>query len=53
MNPVKVEEFERAMQRLRLELRDKGSYDANILRLLRRARCNADSSRWECASPVE
>lgn len=53
MNPEKVEEFERAMQRLRLELRDTGSYDANVLRLLRLARCNADSSRWECASPVE
>ncbi|MFT5681856.1 MAG: hypothetical protein ACI8RZ_002774 [Myxococcota bacterium] len=53
MAPDQVEEFERAMQRLRLELRDKGSYDADVLRLLRLARCNADSSRWECASPVE
>ncbi len=53
MEASKVEEFERAMQRLRLELRDKGSYDSDVLRLLRLARCNADSSRWECASPVE
>ena len=53
MDPAKVEEFERAMQELRLQLRDKGSYDANVLRLLRLARCNADSSRWECTNPVE
>ena len=53
MEPAKVTEFEQTMQRLRLELRDKGSYDANVLRLLRLARCNADSSRWECAEAVE
>jgi len=49
----KIGDFEVLMQRLRIELRDSGRYDADVLRLLRKARCNADSSRWECAEELE
>jgi len=48
-----VESFERLMQRLRIDLRDKGSYHASVLSLLRKARCNTDASRWECAAELE
>jgi hypothetical protein len=52
-SPEKELEFEREMQRLRIKLRDQGLYDASVLTLLRKARCYEDSSRWECASPIE
>lgn len=52
-SPEKAQAFERKMQQLRIQLRDQGIYDAEVLTLLRKARCYQDSSRWECASPVE
>ena len=52
-SPAKELEFEREMQRLRIKLRDQGLYDASVLTLLRKARCYEDSSRWECANPIE
>jgi hypothetical protein len=48
-----VEAFERLIQRLRIELRDKQRYDASVLSLLRKARCNADATRWECVEELE
>ncbi len=53
MPPDKVAEFEVLMQRLRIELRDKGSYSGEVLSLLRKARCNADGTRAECAQGLE
>ena len=52
-SPAKEQAFEREMQKLRIKLRDAGSYDPEILTLLRKARCNADSSRWECSQNLE
>lgn len=46
-------EFEAFAQSMRLELRDKGSYDGRVLSLLKKARCNADGSRAECAQDLE
>jgi len=47
-------ELERFSQKLRLELRDKvKAYDGRVLSLLKKARCNADPSRAECAQDLE
>lgn len=47
-------EFDGFAQRLRLELRDKRkSYDGRVLSLLKKARCNADAARAECAQTLE
>lgn len=41
-------------QKMRLELRDKAkSYDGRVLALLKKARCNAEPSRAECAQSLE
>lgn len=41
-------------QRMRLELRDKQkAYDGRVLSLLKKARCNADATRAECAQTLE
>jgi hypothetical protein len=48
-----IDAFERLNQRLRIELRDKNRYDGKVLSLLRKARCNADSTRWECVEELE
>ncbi len=53
MPDANIEEFERLLQSLRIELRDKGRYDGAVLKLLRKARCNADSTRWECVEELE
>lgn len=52
-SPAKAQEFEQQMQKLRIKLRDNGRYDPEILNLLRKARCYADGSRWECAQNLE
>ena len=53
MPTASVESFERLLQRLRIELRDKQRYDGAVLSLLRKARCNADANRWECVEALE
>lgn len=41
-------------QKMRLELRDQvKSYDGRVLSLLKKARCNADGTRAECAQSLE
>ncbi|MEL6345695.1 MAG: putative solute-binding protein [Myxococcota bacterium] len=50
---AKEQEFEQEMQKLRIKLRDTGRYDPEILTLLRKARCYADNTRWECAQNLE
>ncbi len=41
-------------QKMRIELRDKQkSYDGKVLALLKKARCNADGARAECAQSLE
>ncbi len=47
-------EFDGFSQKMRLELRDKQkAYDGRVLTLLKKARCNADGSRAECAQSLE
>jgi len=47
-------ELEGFAQKLRLELRDQSkAYDGRVLSLLKKARCNADPARAECAQSLE
>ena len=46
-------EYETMMQQARIQLRDEGYYDADMLKLERKIRCKLDESRAECANPVE
>ncbi|WP_430462833.1 putative solute-binding protein [Thalassolituus sp. LLYu03] len=45
--------IEQRMQGLRVALRDKGVYDANMLKLERKVRCKVAPERSECTNPVE
>lgn len=46
-------EFDTMAQKLRVDLKNQGSYDATVLSLLKKARCNADATRTECAQTLE
>lgn len=46
-------EYEVLMQQARLELREMGYYDKDMLTLQRKIRCKLDEARAECANPVE
>ncbi len=46
-------EYEVMMREVRLQLRERGYYSADMLTLQRRIRCKLDSSRAECADPQE
>ncbi|MCK0538734.1 putative solute-binding protein [Alcanivorax quisquiliarum] len=46
-------EYEHTMLEGRVELRDQGHYDGEMLSLQRRVRCRIDASRGECTNPVE
>lgn len=46
-------EYEVMMQQARLQLRDDGFYDKDMLTLQRKVRCKLDGSRPECVNPVE
>lgn len=46
-------EYEVMMQQARLQLRDDGFYDKDMLTLQRKIRCKLDGSRPECVNPVE
>lgn len=46
-------EYEVMMQDARVELRDEGYYDPEMLTLQRRVRCRLDAGRSECADPRE
>ena len=46
-------EYEVLMRDSRIQLRDQGYYDAEMLTLQRRVRCRIDNSRAECVNPVE
>jgi len=46
-------EYEVMMREVRLQLRERGYYSADMLALQRRIRCKLDSSRAECADPRE
>jgi len=45
--------YEVLMRDTRIQLRDKGYYDAEALTLLRKVRCKVDSSRGECSDKLE
>ena len=47
------QEYEVMMQQARLDLRERGYYDADMLTLQRKIRCKLDQSRAECTNPVE
>lgn len=47
------QEYEVMMQQARLQLRDEGFYDAEMLTLQRKIRCKLDASRAECSNPIE
>ena len=47
------QEYEVMMQQARLQLRDEGFYDKDMLTLERKVRCKLDQSRPECVNPVE
>lgn len=56
MEPVPASdrpEYEQTMLEGRVELRDQGNYDGDMLSLQRRVRCRIDASRGECTNPVE
>lgn len=46
-------DYEIMMQEARIQLRDQGHYDSDMLTLQRRVRCKVDASRSECTNPVE
>lgn len=46
-------EYEHLMQQARIQIRDSGQYDGEMLTLLRKVRCSSDASRAECTDPVE
>ena len=51
---VLMKKMDAFAQKMRLELRDKTkSYDPKVLALLKKARCNADPNRAECAQNLE
>lgn len=45
--------YEEKFLKVRLTLRDRGTYDKTILNLMRRVRCASDEARAECADPKE
>lgn len=47
------QEYEVMMQEARLQLREEGYYDPEMLRLQRRIRCRIEPGRYECANPLE
>ncbi len=46
-------EYEVMMQQARLQLRDEGFYDSDMLKLELKVRCKLDQSRPECVDPKE
>lgn len=54
--PISAEEkseYEVMMQEARVQLRDRGYYDGDMLRLQRKVRCKFEPSHFECAQPKE
>ncbi|MEY1662186.1 putative solute-binding protein [Isoalcanivorax beigongshangi] len=47
------QEYEIMMQEARVQLRNTGHYDADMMSLLHRIRCRVDGARSECTDPVE
>ena len=48
-----VANFDTVFREVRIQLRDEGVYDATMLTLLRRVRCQVDDTRAECAAQLE
>ena len=48
-----MQEYEVLLQDSRVQLREEGYYDPEMLTLQRRVRCRLDSGRSECVDPVE
>lgn len=46
---AKLQGFDDLLRKYRKQLLDKGSYNAKVLAMLKRARCGADKARPECA----
>lgn len=47
------QEYEVLMQDARIQMRDQGYYDPEMLSLQRRVRCKVDTDRAECTNPLE
>lgn len=45
--------YDEMMRESRIELRDQGVYDPEMMTLLRKIRCSLDGSRAECVNPLE
>lgn len=48
-----TDRYDEMMREARIELTNDGVYNADMMGLLRRVRCNLDSSRAECVDPQE
>jgi len=48
-----VAKYEALMQQIRIQLRDSGDFDGEMMKLLRKIRCKKDRSRAECFQVVE
>lgn len=46
-------QYEALMQELRIQLRDEGYFDGDMMKILRKIRCTVDKTRAECVNPVE
>lgn len=51
--PADMQEYQVLMQEARIQLREKGYYDKDMLTLQRKVRCKFDPANFECANPVE
>ena len=51
--PNTLTSWDDLFQGVRVDLRDQGSYDGTMLKVMRQLRCKADSSRSECAENKE
>jgi len=53
VSPKDQQKRNKQLQKLRLKLRDEGTYDAKMLKLMRKVRCRIDSSALECSQKLE
>jgi hypothetical protein len=53
VSPATLGEWDSLFQDVRVQLRDKGAYDTNMLKVMKQLRCKKDPSRSECAEQKE
>lgn len=49
LNKTDKEKYQRLLRQGRLDLREKGIYDARMMTMLKRARCTVESTNFECS----